>query len=114
MSITFTAVFRVCAFQESMIVPALSAVSGPSLIFEMQRQWNNHLVLTRWMKYLFSSLRANSHMRSVELPSLTSQSCEIFMDKVLERVKRQVAEEAVNMVSMELGGEDIDRYAALA
>lgn len=68
------------------VLPALNALSGPALLKEFKRRWENHKIFTEWMRRIFRYLDSGkSYVHNAGASSLTSSSISLFKTVVFDK-----------------------------
>ncbi len=67
------------------VLPALNALSGPSLLREFKRRWENHKIFTEWMRRIFRYLdTGKSYIANHSATTLTSSSISLFKSIIFD------------------------------
>ena len=89
-------------------IPALDQVRGPFLLKELNRRWQNHKLMVKWVTRTFSYVD-RYYVKRYEKPSLEKLGIMAFKEQVYERIKEQVRNAILEMIKRERGGEVVNR-----
>ena len=92
------------------VLPALNKLSGPALLREFKRRWENHKIFTEWMRKLFMYLdRRGSYVGNFQQSTLTSKGIALFKEVVFDGKKGDLVDTIQIIANEEREGEQIDR-----
>ena len=73
------------AYLSRTVLPALNALSGPALLKEFKRRWENHKIFTEWMRRIFRYLDSGkSYVHNHGASTLTSSAISLFKSLVFD------------------------------
>ena len=64
----------------------LKQLAGPALLKEFQNQWNNYLILSKWMAKLFTYLD-RYFLKFSNLDSTTLSALKFFKEMVFDKIR---------------------------
>ncbi|CAK4345874.1 unnamed protein product [Aphanomyces euteiches] len=88
-------------------LPALQNQHGESLLNELQRRWQNHNFMIKWMSKFFMILN-RYYVKHNSLPSLANAGLNAFKTVVFSVIKKDFADAILASVDKERGGEIVD------
>jgi len=91
------------------VLPAVQDLHGQFMLNELQKRWNNHQVMVRWVRKIFDYLD-RFHVKRAEKLSLHSLGSSVFLEHVFAKVKKDVRDAVLEMVQAERDGATADRW----
>lgn len=97
-------------YLENTVYPALKELQGFDLIKQVNRRWDYHCIMNRWMFKLFYYVD-RYHCVQNNIESLTQQGDEQFRRYIFERTKLRLAKAFHEQVMEDRKGNSVDRSA---
>ncbi|KAF3324648.1 cullin-1 [Carex littledalei] len=93
---------------DDMVLPALREKHHEYMLKELQKRWQNHKVMVRWLSRFFYYLDRYFIARR-SLPGLNEVGLTCFRDRVYQEMKSMVKDAVLSLIDQEREGEQIDR-----
>jgi len=93
---------------DDMVLPALREKHHEYMLKELQKRWQNHKVMVRWLSRFFYYLDRYFIARR-SLPPLNEVGLTCFRDRVYQEMKSMVKDAVLSLIDQEREGEQIDR-----
>ncbi|KAJ1687745.1 Cullin family protein [Rhynchospora pubera] len=93
---------------DDMVLPALREKHHEYMLKELQKRWQNHKVMVRWLSRFFYYLDRYFIARR-SLPGLNEVGLTCFRDRVYQEMKSMVKDAVLTLIDQEREGEQIDR-----
>ena len=85
----------------------LKQLAGPALLKEFQNQWNNYLILSKWMAKLFTYLD-RYFLKFSNLDSTTLSALKFFKEMVFDKLKEPLVGSVLEEIRKWRDGDDVD------